>query len=239
MKYGPVWKMTGVVVLVILAGAAIVFLDHIPLRRITSLAPTPTTKPTPSTQPNSEVSALSLGTVAIQTFSGSRLVRSGSGAVVSSDGLIITTSAVAPYGSGSYVYQVATPTGALLRATNAWRDGSGLVLLKVAATDLDAVLFSEQIPLEAGSTVGLVGAFVQLSHYVPVAMPAVIPYVTDTHEIPLSFDRVFAGLLLAARVIDDAGHSLGLVQLGAGYPRMIPAATLNAFVERYLSIVSQ
>ena len=227
--------------------AAIRFVDRIPARRLAALlgitvtvsdsAPA-TPSPVPSVQPlSSQVSALSLGTAAIQTFSGSMLVRAGSGTIVSSDGLIVTLSSAAPYGSGSYLYQVAISDGRLLRAQSVRRGGSGLTLLRVAATDLDTVPFDPHAPILAGSQVMLVGAFRSLSGYTPVIVPAVIPYAADIRDIPLSLDRTFAGRLLSARVVDDSGRSLGLVQVSGAYPKMISAATINTFVDDYLRSV--
>jgi hypothetical protein len=234
MKLGPIWKIGAVILLLLASAMAIHFLDHIPARR--PIIETPIVQPSPSSQPLTEqVSSLALGTVAVQTFSGSTLIRLGSGTVVSSDGLIITTSAVAPYGPGSYIYQIATATGSLLRASSVLHDSSGLVLLKVNASELNTVLFDENISFQAGTDVVLVGAFVRLSHYTSIVIPAVVPYVTDGRDIPLSAAPAFTSMLAAARVVDPSGHSLGLVQLGGAYPRMIPAVVLNAFIERYLA----
>jgi hypothetical protein len=250
MKLGPISKAVILVVLAVAVLAAVRFLDRIPARRLAALLGVTVTvsdpmsadaSPSPSVlvQPlSSQVSALSLGTVAIQTFSGSTLVRTGSGTIVSSDGLIITTAAVAPYGSGSYIYQVAIGDGRLLRASYVWRDGSGLALLRVAATDLNTVPFDQNIAVYAGSPVTLVGAFLSLSRYTPVIMPAVIPYAADIRDIPLSVDRLFAARLVSARVVDEDGRSIGLVQLAGAYPRMISAAVINTFVDRYLFSVN-
>lgn len=248
MKSGPVTKMVVVVALACAVLVAIRILDAVPARRVASLLGLTVTvgelhdaspTPVPTLRPlDDQAAALSLGTVALQTFDGPALVRSGSGTVVSSDGLIVTTTAAAPYGSGSYVYQAATSGGALVRAHGVWRDqGAGLVLLKVQAWDLDTVPFDEAVPLQAGTTATLTAAFVQLSRYIAVLVPATIPYVTD-REIPLSLDRSLASVVAGARVVDRSGRSLGLVQFGQ-YPRLIPSSAVNAFMQQYLNRTSK
>lgn len=230
MKTGPVIRVTGLVVLACLSIAAIYYIET-----TTSDGLSPTTKPTPSAQSTNDkgdIPSLSLGTVAIQTFSGSMLVRSGNGAVISSDGLIVTLAYVAPYGSGSYAYQVATSTGALLRA-QAVRRSNGLVLLKVASSDLNAVSFDKG-SLAAGAQVRAVGALASLSRYTPLILPVDIAYVDQADEVALSLDKTYMSLMAGARVVDANGRSVGLVQPGS-YARLLPASAINAIVEEYLA----
>lgn len=235
--------MVVVVALVVSAGAAIVFIEQLPARYLASLSGMTLTvsshtsaspTPTPVRTPRADVAGLSLSVVAIQTFSGPTLVRYGSGVVVASDGLIVTTSIVAPYGSGSYVYQVTSADGSLLRAKSVWRNGSGLVLLKVTATDMAPIFFDDS-GLRSGESVDIVGAYMRLSSYVPVLLTGQIPYADDPSDVPLSMDRSFMALLPSALVADEAGHAIGLVQPGSGHARVITAESVNNFVERYLS----
>lgn len=240
MKLGPIGKAVVVVVVALCALFAIRAIDAIPASRLASLlgitvtvsdlSPTASPTPTPLTGRASE---LSRGTVAVQTFGFSSLVAAGSGTIVSSDGLILTTSLAAPYGSGSYVYQVATSDGAVLRATGVWRL-SGLVLLKVQATDLDAVLFDAATP-QSGDSVTIVGALLSLSQYVPVIVPAAVPYVPEARNTVLSFDRALLPSLYGARVVDSAGRSIGLVQPTYPLARLLSAADINAALEKYFA----
>lgn len=237
MKSSPIWKMVAVVVLVLVALGAVLMLERTP-GTVAGLR-TPTPRPFVSASPSDPLpSSFSLGTVAVQTFLGPTLVRSGAGTVVSSDGLILTSSAVAPYGSGSYVYQVATATGSLLRAAAVWRDGAGLMLLKVSATDLDAVSFDEQASVQAGTAVRLISARMALSRYVSVMMTGTIPYVSgDARDIPLSTDRAFGPVLAGARAVNDAGGGIGMVRFAGASSYIVPASVLNGFIENYLTHV--
>jgi len=240
MKFGPVSRVVIVTALVLCALLAIRLIEALPvplLARISGISAPTRTTPTPTQKAAashvSEPDTFSLGVVAIETFSGPARISHGSGAVVSSDGLIVTTLAAAPYGSGSYVYQVATATGTLLRARNVWHS-SGLVLLKVTATDLNPVFFDASQQVVAGESIKIVGAFVALSRYTPIVLPGTLAYATSS-EVAISFDRSFTLLVPGARVLDGQGHSLGIVQLAGSYIRLLSAQVINSVMDQYLA----
>ncbi len=241
MKLGPVGKAVVVVAVAVCALIAIRALDAVPASRLASFLGitvtvsdlSPTVSPSLTPRPTGYLSELSRGTVAVQTFRAASLVATGSGTVVSSDGLILTTSLAAPYGSGSYVYQVATTDGEVLRAVGVWRV-SGFVLLKVQATDLDAVLFEAETP-KSGDQVTVVGAFLSLSQYVPVIVPAVIPYAAESRNTVISIDRALLPSLYGARVVDGSGRSIGLIQPTYPLARLLSAADINAALEKYFA----
>ena len=116
--------------------------------------------------------AAALGSVAVQTFAGASLIRQGPGTAVSADGLILTNIVAAPYGTGGYVYQIATPRGDVLRAKwVAWDKATGLTLLKAEATNLDAVLFDAARGLVRGQSLEAIAAQVLFSKFVTPASP--------------------------------------------------------------------
>ena len=244
MKLGPVWK---IVVVVILGGVAVWsvrYIDRIPAHRLAALlgisvsVSDTNTTPTPSSSGNltpiDAASASTLGVVAVQTFSGPVLARQGAGTVVSVDGLVLTTVATAPYGSGSFVYQIATPRGQVLRARRVAGDPvAGLVLLKAEANDLDAVLFSQEVPLSEGMQLEAVSAQVIASRFIPMQLPVGVVWSDEDRQTLLSMDRVYTNSFNGARLIDESGHSVGLLR-NAIQPRLITAAQINAFLERYL-----
>jgi S1-C subfamily serine protease len=178
--------------------------------------------------------ALSLGSVAIQTYSGTVLVRSAAGVVVASDGLIVTTATAAPYGAtGGYLYQVTTSDGAVARARRvAYDAANGLVLLKAETTELGTVPFTSQA-VHAGDELTAIGATVLLSRYAPVIVPAAVVYAADERQVAISLDRTYMTMLQGARLVDGQGRTLGLLRQGAT-AGIIPASVINAFVGRYL-----
>ncbi|MCC6934089.1 MAG: hypothetical protein IT406_00105 [Candidatus Yanofskybacteria bacterium] len=243
MNSGAVWKMVGLVALVLVATWSIRYLEHIPPSRLASLLGVSVTvsdldegvrspSPSPSVVP---VSESTLGSVAVQTFSGSVLIRQGAGTSVSSDGLVLTTSAAAPYGSGSFVYQVATPRGQVLRARRVAGDrASGLTLLKVDATDLPAVVFEPQATFAAGAELSALSGSVVLGRFVPERLPMwVVSWSDADHRVLLSLDRAYGARMHGARMIDESGRSVGIFRWG-GQPSLIDADGINAFLDRYL-----
>lgn len=234
MKSGQLIKFLGVLVMLILSLASIRWLD----RRSASNTPIKTLSPTASPSlVTGQVPTLT-GSVAIQTFAGSSLVRTAAATVVASDGLIVTTSVAAPYGSGSYVYQVMTSSGDVVRAQRvAYDSATGLVLLKVQGAETGVVLF-DTVSLRAGDEVRIIGATVALSRYTPVALPADIAYALDDRTVAVSVDRSYVPVLHGARVVDAQGHTVGIFRPGTT-PGIISAAAVNALLERYLSSIPQ
>lgn len=238
--------MATVVVLGSAAVWAVSYIEHTPPQRLAALlgftvsvtdvgaTPEPTPSPSNNPTPIDGDSTSTLGTVAVQTFSGPVLVRQGAGTAVSADGLVLTTVATAPYGSGSFVYQIATPRGQLLRARRVASDSvSGLVLLKAETNDFDAVLFSQDVSLSAGMQMQAVSAQVVTSRFVPMRLPVWVVWSDENRQTILSMDRAYAGTMNGARLIDESGRSVGLVH-NAIQPGLITAAQINAFLERYL-----
>ena len=234
----------GVVVVLVLASLfAIRYIERFPSRRLASLlgvtvtvsdlSVTPTTPPRVSPI-DADQSAL-LGSVAVQTFHGATIVFQGPGSAVSSDGLILTTVSAAPYGSGSYVYQIATARGQILRARRLTSDReSGLVLLKVESDGLDAVLFDEQFPLVAGQQLEVIAGRVQFSTFASQRLPLWVVGVDVDGRVAVSLDRSFGYVVNGGRIIDRAGHSVGVLRYGLS-AFVVSAEKVNAFIDAYLA----
>lgn len=244
MNSGSVWKMVGLVTLVILAAYSLWYLERTPSHRLASLMGISVTvsdldarlnSPSPSATV-APASGSALGTVAVQTFSGSVLIRQGAGTAVSSDGLVLTTSATAPYGSGSFVYQVATPRGQLLRAKRVAGDRtSGLTLLKVDTTDMSAVVFERAPDMHAGSLLSALSSRVAVARFVAERLPVWVVSGSDADDsVVLSLDRVYGARMHGARLLDESGRSIGLLRWGV-QPSIIGADVINAFLEQYLA----
>ncbi len=229
---------------------AVSYIEHTPPQRLAALlgftvsvsdvGSTPKPTPTPTGGPSDRLTPIRgdassmLGSVAVQTFSGPVLIRQGAGTAVSVDGLVLTIVATAPYGSGSFVYQIATPRGELLRARRVASDAvTGLVLLKTEANNLDAVIFSQEVPISAGSQMEAISAQVVASRFVPMRLPVWVVWSDEGRQTVLSMDRVYAGAMNGARLIDMSGRSIGLVR-SATQTGLITAVNINNFLERYL-----
>lgn len=243
MKFRPAWTMGVVVLLVCASLFAVRIIDRLPTSRLASLMGitvtvsdlSATSSPSPRVTPAGGDQSSLYGSVAIQTFAGPRLVRQGPGTAVTADGLILAVSSVAPYGSGSFVYQVATPRGQLLRAHRVASDQSvGLTLLKVDVADGDAVLFDATDAVFAGQDVEAVSGQVMFSKFVSQRMPVWIAWSSDAAGVSLSMDRSLGTAFNGARLIDSSNRSVGLLRYGSG-PSFVSAATINAFLEAYFA----
>jgi S1-C subfamily serine protease len=245
MKNAPLLRIGGLVLLALTVLGAVWYVEQVPPDRLAALmgfsvsisdeSPRPTPSPSVSIVPVSEqVPALSGGTVVVETFSRTQRIRAGSGTVVSSDGLVLTTAAAAPYGSGGYVYQVAASDGRLVRARRVAADGaSGLVLLKADGLDRATVPFEEAPVVRAGDELTIIGASLVQSRYVPVVISAGVVHAADAKSAALSLDRSYVALLAGARVVARDGKTLGIL-----LPRAVAGITdgsvVNAFIRRYL-----
>jgi len=243
MKYQPAVRMGVIVGLGILAVWAIRYLDRIPPQRLASLMGITVTVsdiggPTPSVSVlpvSDQVPALTLGAVAVQTYRGSTLIRSASGTAVTSDGLIVTVSAGAPYGSGSFFYQVTTAKGAVAQARRvAYDAGTGLVLLRAEGLDTDPVTMDGSAEVRAGDQLAVLGATIALSRYTPVVLPAAVVTAPTRAQARLSVDKDQLPLLTGARVVDRRGRTVGILKPGP-VTGITDATAVEGFVRRYLA----
>lgn len=247
MKSGPIIRMGFLIASVLAVGVAIHWLDHVPAYRLASIlgihitvsdikTPAPssaTVSPTPIT---AQIPGLSLGSVAIQTFSGTHLLQTTTGTFVSSDGLIIAIAHMVPYGSGSYVYQVTTSRGLRERAVRVYTDSTqDLVLLKIGGAEQETVSFSDVTSLQTGDHTYAVGATIVPSQYIPVVLPVDVVYTTPSGFVALSIDPTYAAISRGLRVLDDEGVSVGI--LGGGIrPILVSGAAINRAIAAYLSL---
>jgi len=232
-----------VVVLACASLLAVRYIDRIPPERLASLMGITVTvsdlgitpSPSPRVTPARGDQTATLGSVAVQTFSGPALIRQGPGTAVSADGLILTTITAAPYGSGSYVYQIATPRGQLLRARRVASDPtSGLALLKADATDLDAVLFDASQTQFAGQGLEAISASVLFSKFISQRLPVWVVWVSQDGAATLSLDRSLGLTFNGSRLVDQSNRSVGILRY-ASSPVFVSAATINTFLESYLA----
>lgn len=220
------------------------YLDRLPSERLAALLGITVTVrdinqtpiPSPQVFPAQGNESAILGLVTVQTYSGATLIRQGTGTAVSVDGLVLTLASIAPYGSGSYVYQVATPHGQVARAYRVASDRqAGLVLLKADIGDLDAVLFDDGARgLNSGQGLESVSSRIAVSQFEIMRLPVWVVSIMRDHEITLSLDRAYGPLFHGARLIDASQRSVGIIRYGT-QPVLISAASLNSFIESYLA----
>src|SRR3989344_7811255 len=168
-----------------------------------------------------------LSAVAVQSFKGGKIVREGSGIVISSEGVIITTfDAVA----GADVFQI-LHGDKILRAQLVLYDGlKNLALLKVAATDMNATRLERDHQFQPGQDVIISGKMIRLSSPVVFAQRGMISYIFSKDIIVDTEPNYF---LSGSKVVNNSGIVVGMAYLRSGTVRLITAESMDDFVKSY------
>lgn len=168
-----------------------------------------------------------LSSVAVQSFKIGKVVREGSGIVISSDGVIITTfDAVA----GADVFQV-LHGNKILRARLVLYDGfKNLALLKVAATDMNTTRLERNYQFQPGQDVVISGKTVELSSPVVFAQKGMISYILTKDII---VDTKPNNFLSGSKVINNSGIVVGMAYLRNGAVHLITAESMDDLIKNY------
>ena len=218
--------------LVVLAGA---FFWFAPKSSLVSSSVTPSPFPGPSeTVWEKTISEAGLSMVAVQTFDGPRLIKSGSGTVVSSDGIIFTPYETVPYGTGSYIYQVAVGDNVYRATVVARQHPRNLALLKIQTPGLTIGRLVATDDFPVGRQVALVSATIVLSHMAPQALYGSIVS-SEGRQVILDADRTL--VTAGAQVVISDGGVLGSAVIRSGRVSLIPSSEISEFLETYLQSI--
>ena len=198
------------------------------------LGSTPAPTPTPiSVSPDfwqKIASGHALSTVAIQTFKSGKIVREGSGIVVSSDGVIITTLDLV---SEAEVVQVFYKDK-ILRAQLAKFDGfKNLALLKSSATNMDVARFDRNYQFQPGQDVIISGKIVELLNPIIFAQRGMISRILSK-DIVIGTEMDY--FLSGSKAINNSGRIIGMAYLRNGTVRLIKAEVMDDFIKSYFEL---
>jgi len=213
-----------------LGGAAAWFL-LLPLSGNAPEEPVPAPTPTPTVVSSDFwqkiVSDHVLNTVAIQSFKGGNMVREGSGIVISSDGVVITTFDVI---SGADVLQV-FHRDKILRAKVIRYDGiKNLALLKVDSADMDVTRLDRDYQFQPGQDVIVSGKMVELSNSVVFAQRGMISYILSKDIVIDTEPNYF---LSGSKVINNSGIVVGMSYLRSGAVRLVTSEAIDDFIKSH------
>ena len=195
--------------------------------------PTPTPTPTVVSSDFWQriVSDHILSTVAVQSFKSGKIVREGSGIVISSDGIIITTLDVI---AGADEYQV-LHGDQILRAQLVRYDGfKNLALLKVATTDMNVTRLERNYQFQPGQDVVVSGKIIEFSDPIVFAQRGMISYILSKDMV---IDTEPSYFLSGSKVINNSGIVVGMAYLRSGVVRLITTATMDDFVKSYFESI--
>lgn len=172
-----------------------------------------------------------LSTVAIQSFKDGKITREGSGMIISSDGIIVTTFDVV---AGADVYQVSYGDK-IFRAQLVRYDGfKNLALLKVPATDMNVTRLERSRQLQPGQDVVVSGKLIELSNPTVFAQRGMISYIFSKDIVINTEPNYF---LSGSKVINNSSVVVGMAYLRSGTVRLIIAEAMDDFVKNYFDSI--
>ncbi|OGN05766.1 MAG: hypothetical protein A2750_04250 [Candidatus Yanofskybacteria bacterium RIFCSPHIGHO2_01_FULL_45_42] len=168
-----------------------------------------------------------LSTVAIQSFKFGKIIREGSGMIISSDGVIITTFDVI---SGADVLQV-FHKDKIFRAQTVRYDGfKNLALLKVDSTNMDVARLDRNYQFQSGQDVVVFGKLVELSNPVVFAQRGMVSYILSKDIILDTEPNYF---LSGSKAINNSGIVIGMAYLRSGTTHLIKSEAIDDFIKNY------
>lgn len=193
-------------------------------------SPSPTAIPTPFPDAWEKIAAdASLSTVAIQSFQGGALVRSGSGIILSSDGLVATTADVVPVGMSAYqvVFDDKVARGVVIaRATAA-----NLALIRVDASGLTVSALDRIDRPASGREFIITGKLVTLTGPAAFTQKALVNYTAGKTTV---LDTARNTFISGGKIVNATGRVAGMAALRDGKVLMIPASDIDDFFKRSL-----
>lgn len=176
------------------------------------------------------VSETSISTIGVQAFRDNKVYKQGSGLILSSDGLIVTTFDNMPVNASSsqifYGDKIYKPT---ILARDYVKN---LVLLKIGAENLTVSRLDQSDSIQSGEELIIVGSVPFISRPTIFSQRAVLSYSTD-REIVL--DSTMNYYISGAKVVNVRGEVLGLTQLRSGRVSVVKSQDIDLLLKNYLN----
>ncbi len=166
--------------------------------------------------------------VGIQVFQSNRLVKQGSGIIVSSDGLIATVGDLAV---SNAVYQIFYEDKILRGKIAAVDYGLNLALIKTENLYSNVADLSSK-DYRSGQEVILIGNIPDISRSASFSQKGMISYVAQKSII---IDTLATNNLVGAGVVNSDGDFIGLTYLRNGKANMIQGAVVGEFFKVYIN----
>lgn len=174
-------------------------------------------------------SRLSSGSVGIQVFQNNRLIRQGSGLIVSSDGLIV---APADMGISGGIYQVFYEDKIYKGTIVANSYKLNLLLLKTEALYSNVADLDTSHNYQSGQEILMIGKIIELSKPAVISQKGLISYITERSVV---IDSAPNSYLLGTGVANSDGKFIGLIYLRSGKINLIRSDSIDNFFREYLN----
>ncbi|MBI4160750.1 MAG: trypsin-like peptidase domain-containing protein [Candidatus Yanofskybacteria bacterium] len=168
--------------------------------------------------------------VGIQSFASGRLIRSGSGIVLTQDGLAVTLASLVPP-EANFVQTVIN--GEIYQAKVVWRDyRSNIAIISVPVSGLPVARLKTDAPL-LGQSLMVLGKTITFSKDNPLIAGSLVSQVNEvggTFTIAMDFNaQLYGGAL-----VENGGDVLGLVNFISQKPTIVFIDQIKSALEAYL-----
>lgn len=195
---------------------------------VTELVPIPTLTPTPFDFWQKIVANSSLSTVAIQSFQGNVLKKQGSGIILSSDGLIITTIDVVVGKKVQVFFE-----DRIIQATVIKKDIiNNLALIKTEEGNFNVSGLDNPDSYESGQDYILAGKLLDLSKITIFSQKALVNYVLDNKIVLDSQPNDFIN---GAKAFNSDGKMIGMSYLKGDKVYLVKSSIINELYNNYLT----
>lgn len=169
--------------------------------------------------------------VAVESFSQNRLVRTGSGVIVTQDGLIFTVNSVVPI--DATIIQVIS-SGKLIPARVVYRNpADNVAIISVPENNLQVVRLEDELP-EIAKNILILSKSIEFGKDQILITSALISQINEgneTFKISLPYDQNLFGSAL----IDNQGRILGMLDFKGLKPVVISVEEITDDLNAYLA----
>lgn len=200
------------------------------------LTPTPTTTPSVSIllrQDSFSEAAKNVqdSVVAIQSFNGNRVISSGSGIILTQDGLIGTVNSVVPTNAG--IIQIIY-SGKIYTAKVLFRDfASNFAIISFSADNPEIIGLKEELPV-LGDELLIFSKLINFGKDEPYLIKTIVSQFNENNgvfKIQVQYDPKIIG----SAIVDSDGLALGLLNFRNGQPEIIFSKQISDTLNKYLS----
>ncbi len=173
------------------------------------------------------VADASLSTVAIQSFQNNTLKKQGSGIILSSDGLIVTTLDVVAGKKIQVFFEDKIFQAAIVKKDLI----NNLALIKAEGGNFNISNLDNPVSYESGQDYILTGKLLDLSKITTFSQKALVHYVLDNKIV---LNSQLEGFINGAKTLNFDGQMVGLSYLGGDKVYLVKSSIINDFYNSYL-----
>ncbi len=175
-------------------------------------------------------SEASLSSVAVQVFKDNRIIKSGSGITLSSDGLVVIPADLTHLGG---IYQVLYEDKIAKGVVVSFDIKRNLAIIKITnpGPGLNVSDLNTDINYQSGQDVLIAGKLSDLSRPTTISQKGIISYVNGSRII---IDTFTNPALIGAKVLNSRGDLAGMLYIRSGKSFIVSSKDIDTFFREYL-----